>query len=541
MRISRHTSRRILPFLLLALANPAPLTHAKVTLAPLFQDRAVLQRDTPLPVWGTADPGEKVTLTYTSPTLVRTATATATDDGRWQTTLAPLPAESASATLTAEGTNKLARTDILVGDVWLASGQSNMEWALGWGTRVLNARDEIAAANSPHIRQFKIKNVVADAPRDTLPGEWRPGIPRSMVNYSAVAWFFARELHQKLGIPIGIINSTWGGSQIESWIPAAALASDPSAPAVRKRWDDMLAAYPEKMTRYEEAKAGWDAAKAAASAAGQPFTKQPPFKPNGPGSLHTPSGLYNAMIHPLVPGALRGIIWYQGESNSGRPGEYRTLFPTLIRGWRAAFAQGDLPFYWVQLANYAGNGAQKTDWAELREAQSSALVLPATGQAIAIDIGESGNVHPANKQEAGRRLALLALARAYGQTDVIDSGPTFVRADFQPDDSVRIHFSNTHGGLVSATAPAPGAASGAGAAAAAGAATIGGFELARADRVFCPADETRIDGDAVIVRSTKITRPEAVRYAWRNDPKPSPALANGAGLPAAPFRTDSWQ
>jgi sialate O-acetylesterase len=303
----------------------------------------------------------------------------------------------------------------------------------------------------------------------------------------------------------------------------------------------MLAAYPEKMTHYEEAKAGWDAAKAAARTAGQPFTKQPPFKPNGPGSLHTPSGLYNAMIHPLVPGALRGIIWYQGESNSGRPGEYRTLFPALIRGWRAAFAQDDLPFYWVQLANYAGNGAQKTDWAELREAQTTALALPATGQAIAIDIGESGNVHPANKQEAGRRLALLALARACGQTDVVDSGPTFAHADFRPDGSVKIHFANTHGGLVNTTAPGAASAPTSTPTSVPVAATIGGFELAGADRLFHPADETRIDGDAVIVRSTKITRPEAVRYAWRNDPRPPPTLANGAGLPAAPFRTDSWQ
>lgn len=497
-----------------------PMINAEVVPAPLFADHAVLQRDKPVNIWGRAEANELITATYVSPSLTRTASANAGDDGRWRLKLEPLPASSESATLTIAGASKkITLSDILVGEVWLASGQSNMDVALFWTEK---GKAEAASVNLPNIRYFKVGTVASDAPRETLSkSSWSKCVSGSAGGFTELGYHFARLIHEKLNVPVGIINSSYGGTSIDAWMDAATLAADPAGPAVMARWQEALATFPARMAAYEIAKVEYETQKQKAKEQCTDFKKQPPLPPsNGPGSQYMPSGLYNAMIHPLIPYTLRGVIWYQGENNTRRPKEYCTLFPSLIRSWRSRFEQGEIPFYWVQLPNY--NAGTDVDWAGLREAQSMTLKLPNTAQVISIDIGDPGNVHPANKPEVARRLALLALARIYHVDDLIDSGPVFDHADF--DTEVRLHFRDGVGGLKLK----------------AGSSTIGGFTIAGADRVFHPAvavlDSTN---NTVTLRSPAVTRPVAARYAWTNNPRDL-ALVNRADLPLAPFRTDDW-
>jgi sialate O-acetylesterase len=282
-------------------------------------------------------------------------------------------------------------------------------------------------------------------------------------------------------------------------------------------WARRLAAYPEAKAKFDVAYAAWKAERDAAKAAGLPFTKSEPSSWNlgGPGHVTTPSGLNNGMIAPLVPYALRGTVWYQGEANAGRAAQYHALFSALITGWRAQFGQGDFPFYWVQLANF--QSATDTTWAFLREAQTQTLFLPATGQAVTVDIGNLNDLHPKNKKDVGRRLARLALARTYGQK-IVDSGPVFAKAE-RDGTGFRVSFTELNGGLF---APLN---------------TLTGFELAGEDKVFKPAD-AKIEKETVMVTCAEVSAPVAVRYAWRN--APLAGLANREGLPAVPFRTDIW-
>ena len=293
---------------------------------------------------------------------------------------------------------------------------------------------------------------------------------------------------------------------------------------VAERWTKTLADFPANKAKFDADLAVWTAGETAAKASGEKFTKQKPRPPQGPGHQNTPSGLNNAMIAPLAPYALRGAIWYQGESNAGRASEYRALFSAMITGWRSQFAQGDFPFYQAQLANFQSNNADATEWAFLREAQTQTLALPATGQAVIIDIGDVRDIHPRNKKDVGRRLARLALARDYGikiadsGINIADSGPVFDKAE-RDGASFRVSFTATDGGLI---APLN---------------TLSAFELAGEDKVFKPA-EAQIDGLTVLVTSVEIPAPVAVRYAWRN--APVAGLFNKEGLPAVPFRSDTW-
>lgn len=491
------------------LASPVWL-FADVTPAVLFQDHAVLQRGKPVPVWGSADAGENVTVTFGGQSVSTTADAS----GRWLVTLAPLSASATPATLTIVGKNTVTLTDIVVGEVWLASGQSNMEWTV---SETYDQAVDVPASTNPLIRHIKVAKTVADQPASSvsLASPWQSATPATTLKFSAVGYYFARDIQALLGVPVGIINSSWGGTRIESWIAPDPLAGDPALAFVGKDWAKVLAEYPEKKAAHDVALAAFEQEKAAAAAAGRRFTKRAPNAPQGPGHHATPSGLYNAMISPLVPYALRGSIWYQGESNAGRPAQYQTLFPALITDWRAKFAQGDFPFYWVQLANF--QSPTDTSWAFLREAQTKTLALPATGQAVIIDLGDVKDIHPRNKKDVGRRLARLALARDYG-FKIVDSGPVFAKAE-REGASFRVTFTEVHGGL---RAPLN---------------TLAGFEIAGADQVFQPA-EARIEGEAVLVTCTAVSEPVAVRYAWRN--APVAGLFNKEGLPAVPFRTDAW-
>lgn len=488
----------------------APLSAA-IKPAPLFQDHAVLQQGKPVPVWGTADAGEKITVSFAD----QTASTTADAVGIWRVTLAPLKASSTPATLTLTGTNTIVLHDILVGEVWLCSGQSNMEFKLAGAN---NAQAEIAAANFPLIRQLRIGYKVSNTTLRTAGGEWVAASPATAGKFSAVGYFFAREIHQKLGgIPVGLINSSWGGTAIAPWMDPATLA-DPDLAFVENNWQAKLADYPALQAKHEAAETK-DARKAAeAKAAGKSYKKpwrRAPANPDGSPHEDKPAAIYNGMIHPLQPSALAGVLWYQGESNAIRPAEYTKLFPAFITGMRASFAQPDLPFYWAQLSAFTGGPGE--DWPALREAQTAALALQHTGQAITIDIGMEKNIHPVNKQDVGLRLALIALQKHYGRK-VIASGPLFKAARFKGA-AAQVAFTEMAGGL------------------AAKGGKLSGFELAGTDQKFVAAD-ARIEGATVIVTATTVPAPVAVRYGWRN--YLTATLANSAGLPAAPFRSDPW-
>ena len=516
-----------LPALLACLLILPSVARADVSLAPLFTDHAVLQREKAVPVWGLANPGETVTVCFQGQTVA----AAAGGDGRWMVWLSPLSADSSGSDLAVTG-KKDTKTlhDVVVGEVWMCSGQSNMEFVvddpLNATFRVQNADAEVAAAQWPLIRQFKVARRVAAAPVTTARGSWISCSPRTAREFTAVGYFFARDIFQRLGIPVGIIDSTWGGTVVESWMSPAALAGDPAFAIVGPRWQKMQADYPRAKAEYEAAVAEWGRTVSAARAAGQAsFTAlikshAEPRPPHGfgPEDPWTPSSLFNGMINPLAPFALRGFLWYQGESNAEAASEHHRLFAAMITDWRAQFGQGDVPFYWVQLANYRYlRDPPGRKWAFLREAQAQALSLPSTGQAVSIDVGDPDNIHPRNKQEVGRRLALIARANVYGIAGD-SSGPVFAGANAEGG-AMRVRFRFADNGLTASGKP------------------LQSFELAGADRRFHPA-LAAIAGDSVVVRSAEVPAPVAVRYAWSNAPEAN--LFNGSGLPAAPFRSDTW-
>ncbi len=479
---------------------------ADVTLAGLFQDNLVFQRDRPVPIWGRADPGERVTVNFAGQEVSTSTPA----DGRWIIYRDPLGTQSEPAEMIVSGNNRLSVKNILVGEVWLCSGQSNMGWLVKNSD---NAKEEIASADFSQIRVFTVEKAVSKAPTDVLNGSWLLSSPATAGNFTAVGYFFARDLHRKLGVPVGIIHSSWGGTPVEAWMSPAALASDPAFEIVFTRWKEAMEAYPEKKAAYEKELAAWTDEQTAAKAAAKPFSKAKPLTPRDPETRDLPAGLFNAMINPVLPYSIRGVLWYQGENNGSRPTGYHKLFAAMITYWRAHFGQGDFPFYWVQLANF------KTphDWALLREAQTQTLSLPETGQAIAIDIGNPDDIHPRNKQEVARRLALIAKARVYGIPGD-DSGPMFQSAERERN-GIRVRFSHAVTGLISRDRP------------------LQSFELAGRDKVFWPA-QAEIDGDTVFVTSNDVREPIEVRYAWSSAPIAN--LYNGAGLPAVPFRSDDW-
>ena len=491
----------------------ATIAHAGVSLAPLFRDGAVIQSDKPVPVWGSADAGESITVTFAG----QSASATAGTDGRWSVTFKPLSISAEPRDLTVIGRNKLVVHDVVVGEVWIASGQSNMAYALPGAA---TGKADIKASDFPLLRQFTVAKQSAFSPLATADGAWVPALPDTAGQFSAVAYYFGRKLHQTLKVPVGIINSSWGGTAIEPWLDPAACRADPDLSKHLAAQEKARHTSPSEEAAYEAALDTWRHDKEAAKTAPKPFPSPAPKPPAGLAGPRTLAGLYNGMIAPLVPGALRGVVWYQGESNADHASSYAPCFSALITGWRKQFVQGDFPFYWVQLPNYGHIGFQndRLGWARLREAQNSALSLSATGQAVTIDVGEIGNLHPRDKKSVGERLALLALARTYGLKDVIDSGPVFASAK-REGSAYRITFKSSASPLKAANAG------------------LTGFELAGEDKVLHPAD-AKIDGSTVVVTCPEVANPVAVRYAFTNAPEAG--LFNAQGLPAAPFRTDSW-
>ena len=503
-----------------------PVVPNALRLPVFFSDGMVLQREMPVPVWGQAAPGESVTVRLGD----QPQTATADKGGRWMVRFDALPGTApASPALELEVAghdSHVVIRDVLVGEVWLCSGQSNMEFVM---TKVFEAAKEIADANEPRIRQFAVPRVGAAQPQDGLAvhhSAWHPALPKTVGEFTAVGYFFARDISHALGgVPVGLINSTWGGTPIQSWMSVESLQEDPAV--YEKLLADKkkeLADWPERLRKLQADTRDWEARAAAAKAAGQP---PPPNKPWNPGPPNlpqwTPADLYNGMIHPLLPYAIRGALWYQGEANGalGKAGaaEYTHLLAEMIHQWRLAWAEGEFPFYFVQLPNWHTGDPEGMSWAWFREGQARVLAAPNTGMAVTIDVGESDNVHPTHKQPVGNRLARIALRRTYGQS-IEDRGPSFRGLLAEKPPRMRVWFEDAEGGLVSRDG------------------SPRNFQVAGEDRKFYPA-EASVEGSEVVVSSAEVPVPVAVRYAWTDDPVGC-NLYNKDGLPTVPFRTDSW-
>ena len=627
------------------------LLYANVTLPKFFGDNMVLQRNKPIPVWGWASPGEKVTVGLQG----QTATATADPKGKWMITLKQTAA-GGPYQLTVKGTNSISFNNVMVGEVWICSGQSNMEMPIaGWG-KINNYEQEIAAANYPMIRHFKVPNTVSSLPKeDVTGGEWKVCSPATAGDFTAVGYFFARELYNKLKVPIGLLNTSWGGTMVETWTSREAFENSPE-------FKSMIAGMPsldlDSLIKQKTAAANqqieawqgatgnqnpslWKEAKlddnnwhnvpvpglwseaplsvidgfvwmrktvdVPAEDAGKAGVLQLAMiddndstyingtligvtngynakrkyevpagllkegknviavrveDTGGGGGIYGdssevtltignrtlplsgawrsriektsnktlvgpndyPTLLYNAMVNPLIPFAMRGVIWYQGETNASRAYQYSKAFPLMINDWRSRWHEGAFPFYFVQLASFnagGGNSAKGSQWAELREAQTKTLSLPNTGMAVITDIGDANNIHPKNKQDVGKRLAAIALHNVYGENGVF-SGPTFQSMKQEGNNAI-ITFANVGSGLMIKS----------------GENKLQGFEVAGADKVFHPAIAT-IKGNTVVVHNDSVATPVAVRYGWA-DFAGADNLFNKEGFPAAPFRTDNWK
>jgi sialate O-acetylesterase len=432
----------------------------------LFSDGAVLQRGQNIPVWGTAKEGEKVTVELAGQTATTTAKG-----GKWKLELKPLEA-GGPFSMKISGDNEVTVNNLLVGEVWVASGQSNMEWTLN---QAFQPEVEKPKANFPEIRMITAKKAASLQPLDQIEGSWQVCSPETVGNFSAVAYYFARDLHAKLGVPVGIISTSWGGTPAQAWTSAEGFEGQPEL----KGYADQLKAAAEK----------------------------PPE--NGPGP-HFPSALYNAMIAPVVPYGMKGVIWYQGESNAGQSKQYQTLFPAMIADWRTKWKLSDFPFLFVQIAPFNGQPP------EIREAQFLTLAKSKnTAMAVITDYGDAKDIHPKQKEPVGNRLSLAARALAYGEK-IVYSGPLYKEMKVAGSE-VAISFDHTGGGLFAKDGD------------------LKGFTIAGADGKFVPAKAV-IKGDAVVVSAEGVIDPKAVRYGWINVPDVN--LFNKDGLPASPFRTD---
>ncbi|MFT4113537.1 sialate O-acetylesterase [Silvibacterium sp.] len=508
--------RLLLPLLALC---PAALSRAEVTLPHLLSSHMVLQRNRPIHLWGWADPGESVTATLRG----NSATAKADDLGHWSLYL---PAEKAGGPyqVTIAGSNRIVLDDVLIGDVWVASGQSNMEMPLtGWpGAEMQNSAEEIRNATQPQLRLMLVRKAaspyplhdVNTEPQTSQPDSWTLCTPETAASFSAAAYFFGREVAAKEHVPIGLIDSTWGGTPGEAWVSMDGLANDPGLMPIFKQWADTSRDAGD-VPRLQAAEKRADDA---AAAAGKP-KPQHPWHPDL--RSWNPSWLYNGMISPLTPLSVKGVIWYQGETNSDvkRALSYQRIFPDLIEDWRKQWSEGDFPFLFVQLSSFRSTAGEY--WPAIREAQRRTLKLTNTGMAVTIDIGNPGNVHPADKQDVGHRLALAALGTVYGEK-VEDSGPLFRQAT-PAGAALDVWFDHADG------LTAKGG-------------ELTGFEVAGADRNFVKAEAKVEHGEAgehLSVSSSSVTQPVYVRYGWQNAPTPTLNLYNAAGLPASPFTSET--
>jgi sialate O-acetylesterase len=493
----------------------ATVAHANVSLPDVLSDGMVLQQNQKVPIWGKAEPGEVVTVRFAG----QSKKATAAQDGKWIVTLDPLRANSTAATMTISGKNTIELKDILVGEVWLVAGQSNMQRLL---SETANGEAATAAANYPLIRLFNVSRQVAFKHAPPPLATWQACSPETVKQFSAAGYYFGVELLNELRVPIGLINSSYGGSQAEAWTPTEYLLASPDLrPTVErtKLWDEER---PRVRVEYDAALKKWREEADKARAAGA----RPNPSPSVPDALREyriASSIYNGMIAPLIPFSIRGAIWYQGESNEARAQQYELLLPAMIKAWRERWAEGDFPFGIVQLPNYRDAKADPADeaWSHLREAQRrTAMTVANTGLIVTIDIGEARDIHPKNKLDVGKRMALWAMADVYGRK-LTKSGPVFREATFGGQKAV-LKFDQTGDGLRIRDGD-----------------KLDEFAIAGADGKWYWANAKIVSKDRIEVWSDAVSQPVAVRYAFNNNPR-HPNLTNNSGLPAAPFRTDRW-
>lgn len=508
----------------------AATLQAEVRLAGVFGDHMVLQREMAVPVWGWADPGESITVTVGDQSKQATADAT----GKWMLALDALPAGGPFA-LTATGSNKVTINDVLVGEVWLCSGQSNMAMTV---SRAKDFDSEQQHADFPQIRHFKTVAHATPEPQADCSGSWSVCSSETVGGFSATAYFFGRKLHQDLNVPIGLINSSWGGTDVAAWTSLPAQQAVEAIVPKLEAFDARITAFDAEQAKatYEAAIAAWEKQAATAKKEGKPVPRKP--RPVGDPRVdqNRPANLFNGMINPLIPYAIRGATWYQGERNSHSIEDgilYATQLKALIGDWRSRWEQGDFPFLTVQLPNFheaVDQPVQTTGWVMVRESEMKTLQLKNTGIAITTDVGEANDIHPKDKQTVGHRLALWALGTTYGQ-DVVYSGPLLSFSQYRTGTTndagkvnpgrMMINFTHADGLKSGDNKP------------------LRGFAVADEDRVFHRAD-ARIDGETglLVLSSKQVQTPVAARYNWADNPDGN--LVNGAGLPAAPFRTDRW-
>jgi sialate O-acetylesterase len=481
------------PVFLCAFIAFACSAGAEVRLPGIISDHMLLQRDMPVRIFGTADPDEAVTVSFRGQTVETSADAL----GRWEAWLRPL-SPGPAAEMTVRGTNTITIADVLVGDVWMGSGQSNMQWAV---RQSANADAEIASAQFPEIRLFHVPRKTSAVPVDDVDARWVVCSPETVREFSAVLYYFGRQMHQDLRVPMGLVHSSWGGTPIASWISGPSLVANSRLEPFLAFWQNAIRLYPVNQARHQQALKKWEAGGSQGAR---------PAPPMGPGHPHEPTTLYNAMIAPLVKYTIKGALWYQGETEAGRAQGhiYADAMMTLVHDWRQAFGQGDFPFYWVQLANY-GNAVKNGHWMRVQEGQVRAIALRNTGVVVINDIGDPTNIHPANKQDVGRRLAMLAQARG--------ASPLY-RQFTREGHAIRVWFD--HAGAALKTR---------------GGGPVRGFQIAGPDGQYVAADAA-IEGATVRVSSAAVPTPRSVRYAW--DYTPDANLVNEAGLPASLFRTD---
>lgn len=499
---------------------------ANVKTASPFGNHMVLQRNSKIPVWGTATAGEKVTVAFNRQQLMTTTNA----EGNWRIDLAKVAA-GGPYTLTITGNNSITFTDVYVGEVWVCSGQSNMDMTVAKEDRywcgVINEATEVTSANYPLIRVFDVDFTPAATPQNELTGKWETVSPQTVGHLSAAAYFFARDIQKKLKVPVGLITTAFGASTAEAWIREDALVQQPACKPLVESFKQKLTKYytdTAAKTKYLADVEKWKSDSAIAKVTGKNIPRGP-RNPDPVRDQHNATVLWNGMVKPLVPYAMRGALWYQGESNSPTAKIYRQIMETLITDWRQQWAQGSFPFIYVQLANigktYDSLPAKGGSEAIKREAQLQNLSIPNTAMVVAIDNADSAdmnNVHPKNKQEIGRRLALAALATVYDEK-VAYAGPLYDKMEVQGD-KIMLHFKYVNGGLVAKDG------------------VLKGFAIAGDDKKFAWANAT-IEGNTVVVSNPGIAAPVAVRYGWGNNPPTS--LYNKENLPASPFRTDVWQ
>lgn len=505
---------------LLLLLGSSVLAHAELRLPSIFTDHMVLQRNQSNPVWGWDKPGSEVVVSFGS----QEKKAVADEKGKWTVKLDPLPANATPAILRCKGTSSVEVSDVLVGEVWLCSGQSNMEWIL---KNCWDGDLESLATKNANLRLITVPNVGTQEMQDDFKGSWSVSAPESALNFSAVGYYYGSLLQKVLDVPVGLIANPWGGSAAEAWVRRSTLEADPRFKEIIDHWKKLETSYnPEEAKKKHEADlAAW---KVKSDEARQQGRDVPPA-PNPPSNPFTnqsrPGNNYAGCLHPIIGYGIRGVIWYQGESNTARASQYKDLMTLLIGEWRSDWKQGDFPFYFVQIADFLPEKPEPSEsaWAELREAQTQTMKsVKNTGQAIAIDLGEGRDIHPRNKRDVAERLARWAFAKDYGFKDLVFNSPEY-RSHEIANGEVTLSFDHTAGGLRCVDVD-----------------KLEGFAICGEDGKWVWADARWAPGAAprrkIILKSTDVPNPVGIRYAWADNPRCN--IISTEGLPLTPFRVE---